>query len=102
MASSPSRGTLWVPEGSYLRPIKVQVGISDESGTEVAGSDLAEGMNVVIGEQMPQISRAGGGNAPGTSPFTPQLGRARSAAQTGGAGGPGSGGPGGGGRGGNP
>ena len=43
---------LWVKEedGNYVRPFKVQVGATDGALTEVSGSDLAEGMEVVLGE----------------------------------------------------
>jgi HlyD family secretion protein len=78
-------GTVWVEEGDYLKPIKVSVGLTDGTQTEVQAPELSEGLPVVIGEQSPQTSA--GGPAPGASPFTPQLGRARgNAAQGGGAG----------------
>jgi HlyD family secretion protein len=63
------RGTVWVPEGSLVRAIFVQVGLTDGSFTEVQGEGLQEGTLVVVGEQ--QQKEAGGSTS--TSPFTPQL-----------------------------
>jgi HlyD family secretion protein len=72
---SPHRqGTLWVEQGEFVRPIKVTVGLSDGAQTEVQSPDLAEGAQVVIGNALNEIA---GGQAPGASPFTPQLGRSR-------------------------
>ena len=44
------RGVVWVEEKGFVRPIKVQVGITDGRMTAVAG-DLSEGKPVVIGVQ---------------------------------------------------
>ncbi len=78
------QGTLWVEQGEFVRPIKVSVGLTDGTQTEVESSDLAEGMQVVVSDQMPQSLA---GSAPGASPFTPQLGRARGNAAQGAPGG---------------
>jgi HlyD family secretion protein len=67
------RGTLWVAQGQFVQPVKVQAGLTDGAQTEVQGSDLAEGLQVVVGEQ----SMESGASAGGASPFTPQLGAAR-------------------------
>jgi HlyD family secretion protein len=64
-----ARGLIWVPQGSRVRPIKVKLGLSDGSLTEVASSKLKEGEPVVVGEAEKQASEAG----PGGSPFTPQF-----------------------------
>jgi HlyD family secretion protein len=63
------RGTVWVPEGSLVRAIPVQIGLTDGSFTEVQGEGLQEGSLVVVGER--QQKEAGGSAS--TSPFTPQL-----------------------------
>jgi len=67
-----THGTIWVEEGELVRPVHVNVGLTDGTSTEVEGSDLSEGMRVAVGEATRET--AGG---PGTerSPFTPQLGR---------------------------
>jgi HlyD family secretion protein len=82
-------GVVWVQRGDSLEPVEVKVGLTDGSQTEVESPELTEGAAVVLGEQSPQ--HAAGGSAPGASPFTPQLGRARSSANANpGAGRPGS------------
>ncbi len=67
----PGRGVVWVPEGTAVKPVPVQVGVSDGAFTEVQSDALTEGMPVVVGEQ--QAAAAAGAGY--TSPFTPQLGR---------------------------
>jgi HlyD family secretion protein len=62
-------GTVWVPEGSQVRPIRVRLGLSDGSLTEVASAQLKEGLPVVVGEVQKTASQAEAGG----SPFTPQL-----------------------------
>lgn len=63
------RGTLWVPDGSLLRPVSVVLGISDGTMTEVQSDQLKEGTLVVVGEE-----QAGESNSsPGGSPFIPQF-----------------------------
>ena len=37
-------------DGDFVRPIDVQVGISDGVTTEISGDKLQEGIQVVIGE----------------------------------------------------
>ena len=77
--AEPQR-TLWVVQGNYVRPVRVKTGLTDGTLTEVAGTDLSEGMNVVVGELSSQGTTAAGG---GASPFTPQFGRVRSNAAQG-------------------
>ena len=91
---------LWVQEGHFVRPLNVMAGLTDGSQTEVQGSDLKDGMTIVVGEQSAQV--AGGGEASGGgSPFTPNMGKARQPANAPPSGGGGQGGgPGGGGGGG--
>jgi HlyD family secretion protein len=74
------QGTIWVEQGNYVKPIEVTTGLTDGSLTEISGNDLSEGITVVIGEQLPQTA-----SGSGASPFTPQLGRGRQAANQGGA-----------------
>ena len=65
-------GTLWVPDGTFVRPIHVNLGLSDGTWTEVQGEGLSEGMTVVLGVQTPDMVAEA---APGASPFIPQFGR---------------------------
>jgi len=67
-------GTLWIPQGSYVRPVMVSLGLSDGSLTEVQGPELQEGMRVVVAEQQKGVGTADGS----ASPFVPQPLRGRS------------------------
>ena len=79
------RGTVWVKEGEFVKPIRVRTGISDQMVTEVQGEGLTEGMEVVIADARP-IDTSGAA-AGGTNPFAPQFGRGRGGAGGGGGGG---------------
>lgn len=63
------RGTVWMVKGAYVQPVKVRLGLSDGSLTEIQSSELQEGTQVVVAEQQ----KDGGSPASGGSPFTPQL-----------------------------
>src|SRR5262249_48118814 len=65
------RGIVWVADGSYVRPMAVQIGPSDGVNTEIVGGDLQPGMDVVIGEGR---RPAGGGES---NPFVPQMTRGK-------------------------
>ena len=67
-----ARGTIWVEQGEFVRPVHVAVGLTDGTSTEVESTDLSEGMRVVVGEATREVA---GGPSTGPSPFTPQLGR---------------------------
>jgi HlyD family secretion protein len=43
------RGRLWVADGQFVRPVDVEVGLTDGTLTEVSGGDLREDMDVVLG-----------------------------------------------------
>jgi HlyD family secretion protein len=68
-----SWGIIWIKQGNYVRPIKVRVGISDGTMTEVEGKELQEGLEVVLGEQRQAMS-----GSSSTNPFVPQMRRSRS------------------------
>ena len=70
---SRSQGVVWVQQDKYVRPIKVRLGSSDDTMTEVEGDELKEGLKVVIGEQRQAMS-----DTATTNPFTPQIRRGRS------------------------
>ena len=42
---------MWTQDGRYVRPVKVSIGLSDGTMTEVQGDEVKEGMEVIIGEQ---------------------------------------------------
>jgi HlyD family secretion protein len=61
------RGTVWIRDGAFVRPIKVKFGHSDTLMTEIKEGDLQEGAELVVGETRQN-------NSSGTSnPFTTQL-----------------------------
>lgn len=61
-------GTLWVAKGAYVQPVKVRLGPTDGSLTEIHGPEIKEGMQVVMAER-----QKGGDNSDSGSPFTPQI-----------------------------
>ena len=63
---------MWAVEGKYVRPISVQVGLSNDTQTEVQGQGLTEGMTVATGTQAPP---AGGGRSDTRNPFAPRFPR---------------------------
>ena len=78
-----ARGTVWVQDGAYVRPVGVKVGISDGTVTEVQSAKLEDGMEIVLSEMSAgeRDSRAAGaksGAATEANPFVPQMmGRGR-------------------------
>jgi HlyD family secretion protein len=73
-----SRARLWLPVGDYVRPLEVKVGLSDGSMTEVAGEQLAEGLEIVTGVQLQAGTQTSTSN-----PFTPSFSRGGSSAGAG-------------------
>ncbi len=63
------KGIIWVEQGKFVRPIDVNVGLTDGTVTEVEGKDLIEGMRVVVGEHTREVAK---GSSEERSPFTPQ------------------------------
>lgn len=61
-------GVVWVQDGTFVRPIRVRVGLTDGVNTQIEGRDLSEGMEVVTGVQS---ADAGGQTA--TNPFLPKM-----------------------------
>ncbi len=71
--NSRTHGIVWVQEDGYVKPIKVRVGLTDDSKmTEISGNKIKQGLAVIIGEQQ-QESRDDGT----TNPFTPQFRRSQ-------------------------
>jgi HlyD family secretion protein len=62
------RGTVWVQDGKFVKPIRVRLGWSDGAMTEVTAEGLDEGTEVVIGEV-----RTGSGGGGTSNPFAPQM-----------------------------
>ncbi|MFL5243664.1 MAG: HlyD family secretion protein [Gemmataceae bacterium] len=63
-----SKGTLWVEDGGFVKPIKVKTGLTDGLNTEIVGGDIEQGRAVVVGEN--RASDAAGGVS---NPFTPKM-----------------------------
>jgi HlyD family secretion protein len=59
------QGYLWVQDGSSVRPLKISIGPSDGTFTEVRGDELREGLEIITGEQQ----QAAAGDT--RSPFAP-------------------------------
>jgi hypothetical protein len=58
-----------------VRALTVTTGVTDGALTEVEGHNVAENLQVVVGEQ--QASATDKTASDGVNPFTPQLGRGR-------------------------
>ncbi len=69
--SPQSHGTVWVHEGAFVRPVHVNIGLTDGMLTEVSGNAITEGMQVVTGEtkRQPAGSQTRGEEK---NPFMPQ------------------------------
>ncbi len=79
--ASQSHGTIWVAQGNFVRPIRVNTGLTDGGFTEVEGKDVADGMNVIIGETLRDTAVGVGTER---SPLMPQpMGRGQRQGQTG-------------------
>ncbi len=61
------RGTLYVLRDGRPRPLRVVLGISEESLTEVSSAGLAVGAEVITDEAEPESSQRSGGGSPGMS-----------------------------------
>jgi HlyD family secretion protein len=68
-----NKGTLWVEdvETHKLKPVDVEIGVSDGNSTEITGGDIKEGDEVVVGEQQ-AVAATGDVN-----PFAPTFRRGR-------------------------
>src|SRR5579862_2439787 len=62
-------GTIWLKDGGFVRPMPVTVGASDGANTIVVAENLAEGREVVIGEEAQSAQSAT------QNPFLPQIRR---------------------------
>jgi HlyD family secretion protein len=68
--SKTERGILWIPDGQQVRPLRVRLGLTDGGMTEVEGELLADGLEIVIGQQGQTAERSGT-----TNPFAPKIPR---------------------------
>ncbi|HYA88533.1 MAG TPA: efflux RND transporter periplasmic adaptor subunit [Nitrospirota bacterium] len=63
------KGIIWAEQGKFVRPVNVNVGLTDGTVTEVEGDGVIEGMRVVVGERKREAAK---GPSEERSPFTPQ------------------------------
>lgn len=70
--------TVWTLDGKFVRPIPVNVGLTDGAFTEVEGKGLTEGLLVITGES---IRGAEAAQTPEQNPFAPQVFRGQGARQ---------------------
>jgi HlyD family secretion protein len=63
-------GTLWMADGEFVRPVHVTIGSSDGTDTEVEGTELKEGAQVILGLQM--VSSDLAALDPTNNPFAPK------------------------------
>jgi len=68
-----AKGTLWLPAGRQVKPLKVKVGLTDGTQTEVSSPELKAGMQVVVGE----VEKGSEAPDKSASPFTPQIFRGK-------------------------
>ncbi|MDB6022575.1 MAG: efflux transporter, family, subunit [Pedosphaera sp.] len=61
------RGTIWLKDGDFVRPLEVKLGASDGMNTAVMAENLSEGQEVVIGESSETAQAAT------KNPFIPQM-----------------------------
>ena len=68
------RGTIWVTDGKYVRPVKVRTGYTDGVNTEITfkenETELPLKTLVVVGEQHAQAA-----DSETTNPFAPKINR---------------------------
>jgi len=60
IGGSRKNGIIWVEQGKFVRPVKVNVGLTDGTMTGVEGDSLVEGMRVVVGERSWEALKAPG------------------------------------------
>jgi HlyD family secretion protein len=71
-AGEQKTGLVWVQYGDLVKPLKVNVGITNGSMTEISGDEVKDGMEVIVGQHIAEK-----GQPSTTNPFTPQIGNRR-------------------------
>jgi len=66
-ADVPQRGTLWVKSNEFVRPISVEIGLTDGIHTEVRGPNIEDGTEIVLGQTQETTPEDG------ATPFLPQI-----------------------------
>ncbi len=73
-AATSQSGTLWLEAGNYVRPMQVELGLTDGTWTEIRGEGLDPGTDVVTGKASLEVADD---STPGANPFVPQFGQRR-------------------------
>jgi HlyD family secretion protein len=63
-------GTLWLEAGNYVRPVTVDLGVTDGTWTAVKGEGIEEGTTVVTGIQTMEVAAD---QSDAANPFLPRL-----------------------------
>jgi HlyD family secretion protein len=66
------QGTLWIKTGKQVYPVHVELGVTDNTFTEVSSQELNEQMEVVLGEE-----ESAGSAESVNNPFAPNFRRGR-------------------------
>jgi HlyD family secretion protein len=73
---SPDHGRLWVvSQGGLVRPLEVAVGMTDGTSTQISGSGVFDGTQVVVGEESAE-GQSGDSSTDGNetrNPFLPKI-----------------------------
>ena len=66
--SKKDHGTVWVVDGQWLKPLRVQTGVTDGALTEIVSGDVKEGTEIVTGEDHEVVDTGATVN-----PFAPKV-----------------------------
>ena len=72
VASPQSHGTVWIEQDNFVSPVRVNIGLTDGTVTEIEGDELKEGLRVVVSEATRESLTD---SSTERSPFMPQVGR---------------------------
>ena len=72
VGATHSHGTVWIEQDRFVRPVDVNIGLTDGTVTEIEGNKLKEGLRAVIGEATRETLAD---SSTERSPFMPQIGR---------------------------
>jgi len=64
-----NRGTLWVVDGQWLKPVRVQIGVTDGVSTEIFPGEVAADTEIITGEDREVAADTGGT----VNPFAPKV-----------------------------
>ena len=74
--TGPGEKTVWVKEGSSIRPVAVKTGLNDGAFTEILSGDLPENADVITGSRTVsrgEAKKEADAQNGGTNPFLPKM-----------------------------